>query len=153
MCTCSCSIYWCIGEIMCGSVYFKLDSALVEPLKYVKSQSQNYLSYLTTDRQSASYRGVRPPSGTRDQFFSSFSLKLSLDSWEFLIMGRPLWREDESIIYSCCWASPAQSLSGPSSAELMTISIVSNLRHIYLEGKLPGFISPINRVAQLYPQV
>jgi hypothetical protein len=28
------------------------------------------------------------------------------------IMGRPLRREDGSVIYSCCWASPTQSFSG-----------------------------------------
>jgi hypothetical protein len=26
-------------------------------------------------------------------------------------MGRTLWREDGSVIYSCCWASPAQFFS------------------------------------------
>jgi hypothetical protein len=32
-----------------------------------------------------------------------------------------LWREDGSVVYHCCWASPAQSFSGPSPAGLMTI--------------------------------
>jgi hypothetical protein len=35
-------------------------------------------------------------------------------------MGRPLWREDGSIVYICCWSSWAQSFSGPSPARLMT---------------------------------
>jgi hypothetical protein len=53
---------------------------------------------------------------------------------------RPLWREDRPVIYSynCFWALPEQLLSGPSPAEL--------------EGQVPVFISPVNRVAQLYPQ-
>jgi hypothetical protein len=32
-----------------------------------------------------------------------------------------LWREDGSVVYSCCWPSPAQSFSGPSPAERITI--------------------------------
>jgi hypothetical protein len=36
-------------------------------------------------------------------------------------VGRPLWREDGSVVYNCCWASPAQPFSGPSPAGLMTI--------------------------------
>jgi hypothetical protein len=33
----------------------------------------------------------------------------------------PLGREDRSIVYNCCWSSPAQSFSGLSPAGLMTI--------------------------------
>jgi hypothetical protein len=40
------------------------------------------------------------------------------------LLFRQLWvcwcREDGSIIYSCCWSSPAQSFSSPSPAGLMT---------------------------------
>jgi hypothetical protein len=36
-------------------------------------------------------------------------------------MGRSLWREYGSVVYNCCWASPAQSFSGPSPVELATI--------------------------------
>jgi hypothetical protein len=32
-----------------------------------------------------------------------------------------LWKEDGSVIYNCCWSSPAQSFSGPSPAGLMII--------------------------------
>jgi hypothetical protein len=32
----------------------------------------------------------------------------------------PLSRGDGSVVYNCCWASPAQSFSGPSPAGLMT---------------------------------
>jgi hypothetical protein len=32
----------------------------------------------------------------------------------------PLWREDGSVIYNCCWPSPAQLFSGPSPVRLMT---------------------------------
>jgi hypothetical protein len=36
-------------------------------------------------------------------------------------MGRSLWREDGSVVYFCCWPSPAQSFSGPSSVGLVII--------------------------------
>jgi hypothetical protein len=36
-------------------------------------------------------------------------------------MGRSLWREDGSVVYNCCWSSPAQSFSGQSLMGLATI--------------------------------
>jgi hypothetical protein len=36
-------------------------------------------------------------------------------------MGRSLWREDGSVLYNCCWPSPALSFSGPSPVRLVTI--------------------------------
>jgi hypothetical protein len=35
-------------------------------------------------------------------------------------MYHPLWWENGSVVYSCCWPSPAQSFSGPSPAGLVT---------------------------------
>jgi hypothetical protein len=39
----------------------------------------------------------------------------------FVYKGRSLWREDGSVVYNCCWRSPAQSLPGPSPVGLATI--------------------------------
>jgi hypothetical protein len=36
-------------------------------------------------------------------------------------MGRPLWREDGSVICICCWSLTAQSISGQSHLGLVTI--------------------------------
>jgi hypothetical protein len=58
--------------------------------------------------------GVKPPSKAQDQIFVFLSCR-SVD------VGRPLWRVDGTVVYNCCWPSPAQSLSGPSPAWLMTI--------------------------------
>jgi hypothetical protein len=66
--------------------------------------------------------GVRPQLGPFTNFY--FSLKFSLDS--FVILRRPLWREDGSVIYCCCLASPAHSLSGLSPAGLKTIFYCPN---------------------------
>jgi hypothetical protein len=38
-----------------------------------------------------------------------------------VLIYHPLWREDGSVIYNCCWSSPAHSFSGPSPVELATI--------------------------------
>jgi hypothetical protein len=54
--------------------------------------------------------GVRHPSQTHDQFF--YFLQLFLDSYRFIDVGRPLWREVGSVVFSFCLASQAQPCSG-----------------------------------------
>jgi hypothetical protein len=46
---------------------------------------------------------------------------LLFDICEFVDLGRPLWREDGSVVYNCCWPSPAQSFSGPIPVGLVTV--------------------------------
>jgi hypothetical protein len=58
--------------------------------------------------------GIKHPSGLKTRF-----LFLS-DSCGFVDVGRPLWWEDGSVVYTCCWSSPAKSFSGPSPVGLMT---------------------------------
>jgi hypothetical protein len=86
--------------------------------------------------------------------FTTRSLLLS-DSCGFVDVGRSLWRENGSAVYNCCWSEPAQSFLGflrPSPAGLVTI-FYSQIRYSpNLEGQVPVFISPRNRVAQLYSQ-
>jgi hypothetical protein len=68
-------------------------------------------------------------------------------------MGRPLWREVGSVVFSCCWASPAQSLSGLSPAVLISIFYFLNSWDFpNLESQVPVFISPRSSAARLYPQ-
>jgi hypothetical protein len=59
--------------------------------------------------------GVTPPSGVQDQIF------VTVRQLRYLNVGYPVWREDGSVVYNCCWSSPAQSFSGTSPAEFMTI--------------------------------
>jgi hypothetical protein len=104
-------------------------------LTHNKGQIQ---SYVTTDGQSGSQA---PIWGLGPNFYLS-------DSCGFVDVGRPLWREDGSVVCNCCWASPAQSFSGPSPAGLMTIFYC-------LRFETPPTYrarSPRNRVALLYPQ-
>jgi hypothetical protein len=49
--------------------------------------------------------GVRHPSGTRDQFFPNL-FDYFLDSFGLVDVGRPLWREVGSVLFSFCRASP-----------------------------------------------
>jgi hypothetical protein len=58
---------------------------------------------------------VKHPSGAQDQIL------LLSDTCVFVDVGRPLWREDGSVIYDCCLSSPPESFSGPSPAGLVTI--------------------------------
>jgi hypothetical protein len=95
--------------------------------------------------------GVRQHSRPVTNF--SFYLQFSLDSYGLVILWRPLWREGGSVIYCFCFASPAQYLSGLSSAGLCTMSYFLNfLCSCDPEGQLHVFISLRNKVAQLYPR-
>jgi hypothetical protein len=51
--------------------------------------------------------GVRPQLGPVTNF--SFSLKFSLDTCWVVNLWRPLWREDWSVIYCCCWSRQRDS--------------------------------------------
>jgi hypothetical protein len=84
-------------------------------------------------------------SGACDQIFVFLS-----NNCRFLNVGRPLWREGGSVIYSysCFWALPEQSLSGPSPAELTTISYSLKWDSPNLEGQVlylypPGQGGPV----------
>jgi hypothetical protein len=72
-----------------------------------------------------------------DQFFSLLEIFLR-QLWFFL--WHPLWREDGSVIYGCCWTSPVQSLAGSQLSRLPNLA-----------GQVPIFIFSRNRVAQLHP--
>jgi hypothetical protein len=39
----------------------------------------------------------------------------------FVDVGRSVWWDDGSVVYNCCWFSPAQWFSGPSPVGLVTI--------------------------------
>jgi hypothetical protein len=64
-----------------------------------------------------------------------------------------VWREVRFLVFSFCWASPAQPFSDLSPMGLMSIFYC-----LYfwdspnLDGQVPVFISPRNSAAQLYPR-
>jgi hypothetical protein len=70
-------------------------------------------SYVTTDGQPASLSCNKAPFwGLRPDLYYCCG---------FVDLGRPLWREDGSVVYNCCWPSAAQSFSGPSPVGLVAI--------------------------------
>jgi hypothetical protein len=71
------------------------------------------------------------------------------DSCWFVTVGRPLWRQDGSVVYNCCCISPAVS----SPAGLTTIIYCLIRDSPILEGQIPVFISPRDRVNRLYPRL
>jgi hypothetical protein len=83
----------------------------------------------------------------------SFSLKFPLDSCGFVILYHPLWGEDGSVIYlyNYFWALLEQPLLGRSPAELTAIFYCLIWDSPNLEGQVPVFISPRNRVTKLKP--
>jgi hypothetical protein len=58
---------------------------------------------------------VKPTSGAQDQIF------ITVRHLRVISVGRPLTWEDGSVVYNCCWSSPAQSFSGSSPLGLATI--------------------------------
>jgi hypothetical protein len=58
-------------------------------------------------------------------------------------MKHPLWRENGSVIYNCCWPSPAQSFSGPSLAGLMTVFYGLRFKNLPIwRARSPSLYSP-----------
>jgi hypothetical protein len=72
-----------------------------------QSQSQSQ-SHIATDGQSVSKSWCRAPSGAHGQIL------ITLWQLRSCFVGRPLWREEGSVFFICCWPLPAQSFLGPS---------------------------------------
>jgi hypothetical protein len=109
---------------------------------YGTSQSQ---SYIMTDGQSASLSCCRASIWDPPPIFLFLLIII------FRQLRRPLWREVWLVVFSFCWALPAQPFWDLSLTGLMSI-----LYFLYfwdslnLDGQVPVFVSPRNRVAQLY---
>jgi hypothetical protein len=96
--------------------------------------------------------GVRRPSGTCDQFFFLLEifyrlLHVCYFVAPFLTRGRAC-----NLLYNCFWVLPEQFLLGRSPAQLTTIFYCLIWDSPILEGQVPVFISPRNRVTQSYPR-
>jgi hypothetical protein len=74
-----------------------------------------WVSYVTTGGKSASLSWNKAAIwGLRPDFYYCQTIA-------GLLMGRSPWREDGSVVYNCCWPSPAQSFSDPSPVGLMIV--------------------------------
>jgi hypothetical protein len=96
--------------------------------------------------------GVRRPSGTRDQFF--FLLEIFFKQLRVCYFVAPSLTRGRvcNLLYNCFWAFPEQSLLGRSPSELTAIFYCLISDSPNLEGQVLVFISPRNRVVQLYPR-
>jgi hypothetical protein len=117
--------------------------------RFLAPKSKSKLYY---DRQSVGQSVLVSDTqlGPATNFFHSQFL---FDSFGFIDVGRPLWREVGSVLFSFCRSSPAQHFSDLSPTGLMSI-----VYRFYFwdslnqEGQVPVVISPRNKVAQLYPR-
>jgi hypothetical protein len=115
-------------------------------------KSNQSWSFITTESQSASPSWCQAPIWVP---WSNFPLlfDLFLDSCSFVNVVRPLWWEVGSVLFSICCVSSAQPFSDLSPKGLMSIFYCLYFWDFpNLEGQVPVFISPRNKVAQLYPQ-
>jgi hypothetical protein len=90
--------------------------------------------------------GVKPHLGPKIMFL------LLSDSCGFGDVGRPLWREDGSAVYNCCWPSPRQSFLGISPTGLTTISGISDSRLPQPGGLGPHLYIPQAKGGPVIPQ-
>jgi hypothetical protein len=78
-------------------------------------------------------------------------LLLVSGSCRFVDVGRPVRREDGSVVTNCRWSSSAVIL-GFESRETHDYILASQIRNSHkLEDQVSVFLSPRNRVAQLHP--
>jgi hypothetical protein len=82
-------------------------------------------------------RPVRHPFGTRNRLFFYFPPPSLFRQLRVCWCGCPLWLEGGSVVYSCCWASPVQSSSGPNPMGLVTIFYCLVWDSPHLEGQVP----------------
>jgi hypothetical protein len=96
--------------------------------------------------------GVRRLSGTRDQFFCL--LEIIFRQLRVCYFISPSLKRGWvcNLLYNYFWALQEQSLLSRSPSELKAIFYCLIWDSPNLEGQVPVFISPRNRVAQLYPR-
>jgi hypothetical protein len=82
----------------------------------LRKETEESESYVTTDGQPASLSWNKAPFwGLRPDLYYCQTVA------GFVDLGCPLRREDGSVVYNCCWPSPAQSFSGPGPVGLVAI--------------------------------
>jgi hypothetical protein len=103
-------VYWCLRSYLITAEPWLLWILLVKPWTNAKNNNRtnNELvmskSKLCYDRRWVG-QSVLVSShiwGPKTRFL------LMSDRFGFVHVGRPLWRVDGSVVYNCCWSSPAQ---------------------------------------------
>jgi hypothetical protein len=146
-----------IWDVVCRSVFLLLLPQLISFERYgfvdvghfPKSNSKLYYDRQSVGESvlvSGTHQG--PATNFSPSFFNYF-----LNSYACIDVGRPPLQEVESVVFSYCWASPAQFFSSLSPTGLMSILYcLCFWDSPNLEGQVPAFIFPRNRVAQKYPR-
>jgi hypothetical protein len=88
---------------------------------HLRTRASQNESYITTDSQSASPSWHQAPIWDPRTIFPILPLIIFLDSFGFVDVGRPLWREVGFVLFSFCRESPAQPFSDLSPTGLMNI--------------------------------
>jgi hypothetical protein len=91
--------------------------------------------------------GVRHSNGTRDQFFP-FYLWLFLDSYGFVDAGRPLWRENGSVICSAMTQVQFEIILRPTVCRPVGLSPLFDNYFLSSRCAAPWSISSMNRRIQ-----
>jgi hypothetical protein len=105
------------------------------------------------------------PTASRPVWVSSTHLGLTTrflflsDICGFVDVGCSLWQENRSVVYNCCWSSPAQSFLAPSPVGLVTIfyclrfetSSTWRVRSPYLYPSGTGWPSYTPACSELFP--
>jgi hypothetical protein len=130
-------------------VYKYLARYSVKPPPSLTGSSKVKVSYITTDSQPASPSWCQAP--IWDQFF--FPLEIFFRQLRVCYFVSPSLMRGRVCNLLLLLVSPAQSRSGLSPAWLKTIFYCLNAWDSpNLEGQVPVFIHPRNRVAQIYPR-
>jgi hypothetical protein len=128
----------------------KHSSNISQVLHCYINPSTSSQSHIRTDSLSASPSWYQAPTWDLQTIFPILDF---FYSFRIIDVGRPLWREVGSVLFSFCRASPAQSFS-----DLSPTGLMSRVYCRYFwnspnqEGQVLVFISPRSRVAQLYLQ-
>jgi hypothetical protein len=85
------------------------------------------------------------------QNFHSLPWKLVLELC-FFLMWRPLWPDDTSVNYHCCWNSPAQSMLGLSPTEPMTLHCCFNFETAWTLRARSLYLFPHEQGNPVYPR-
>jgi hypothetical protein len=94
-----------------GKIYSSAEYSFLQGLQFQGTQSQSYITTGGLPPISSSLR--QAPWDSRPVIlFSNWTLAV------IVFLQHPLWREDGSVVYNCCWSSPEQSFSDPSPAGL-----------------------------------
>jgi hypothetical protein len=99
---------------LCLSFFITFDFRLKKlPHFYISEKSKSHCDWRSVNQSLTT--SVEPHLWLMTRYLLLFN------SYGLVFVGRPLWREDESVFCLCCWPLPALSFSGPNPLGLANI--------------------------------